>query len=273
MATKHPGQKQHIDALVLAFSHSRARALVGTDALRTVLAGQYRDLVQGDTLHLDEVWNLLEGQPGFDAAMVKPPLCRFKLWESDLEIAVALPQAMGRLSPLEVRSLADSCRVPAAELDRALGRGRYSDQALSQARAKATDAAELTKPPASTEDKPSRPWLTAAAAVVAVAGFAVAGYFVYQALSPPHWDRLDPGFAKPIPLAHAERSGFDVGGTLADDAWLRTPKADRESQLEAALETLRKQGVRNLFIVDKSGKVRASAQVYGHPPQIKVKLY
>lgn len=271
MATKHPGQKQHVDALVLAFSHSRARALVGTDALRMVVGGQYRELMRDGTLHLDEVWSLLEGQPGFDPALIKPALCRFKLWESDLEIEVALPQAMGRLSPLEIRSLAESCRVPAAELDRVLGRGRYSEEARAQ---QPPEPAELTSSSTtSVAEKPSRPWLTAVAATVAVAGFAVAGYFIYQALAPPRWNELDTGFARSIPLAHAEQSGFDVGATLADNTWLTTPRADREDQLEAALETLRNKGVRNLFIVDKGGKVRASAQLYGHPPQIKVRFY
>ena len=287
MASKPAGQKVHIDALVLAFSHSRASSLVGTDALRTVLTGQYRELVKGGTFYLDEVWGLLESQPGFDPALVKPPLCRFKLWSEDLGVEVALPAAMGRLDPLEIRSLAEQCRVPGGDLDRVLGRGRHADaeaaaQTKTKAKAKAVskptrasrpDAATAVSPGRSRGAKRSRPVLLAVAVLVAVAGFTVAGVFAFKELRSVPWQEVSTGFAGGIPLTRAERSGFDVAATLADEAWLKTPIERRRQQLEEAVEKLRRDGVRNLLIRDKKGTVRASAQSYGRPPKVKVRFY
>lgn len=288
MASKPAGQKVHIDALVLAFSHSRASSLVGTDALRTVLTGQYRELVKAGTFYLDEVWGLLESQPGFDPALVKPPLCRFKLWSDELGLEVALPAAMGRLEPLEIRSLAEQCRVPPGDLDRVLGRGRHADaEAVAQnkakaavskpARAKASAAPTRRPAPAaparSRRGKRSRPVLLAVAALVAVAGFTVAGVFAYKELRSVPWQEVSTGFSGGIPLTRAERSGFDVAATLADEAWLKTPIERRRQQLEEAVEKLRREGVRNLLVRDKKGTVRATAQSYGRPPKVKVRFY
>jgi hypothetical protein len=290
VASKPAGQKVHIDALVLAFSHSRASSLVGTDALRTVLSGQYRELVKGGTFYLDEVWGLLESQPGFDPALVKPPLCRFKLWSDELGLEVALPAAMGRLEPLEIRSLAEQCRVPGGDLDRVLGRGRHADAeagaqkkakaaASKPARAKAGAAPPRRPAPAapapgrSRGAKRSRPVLLAVAAVVAVAGFTVAGVFAYKELRSVPWQEVSTGFSGGIPLTRAERSGFDVAATLADEAWLKTPIERRRQQLEEAVEKLRREGVRNLLVRDKKGTVRATAQSYGRPPKVKVRFY
>lgn len=288
MASKPAGQKVHIDALVLAFSHSRASSLVGTDALRTVLTGQYRELVKGGTFYLDEVWGLLESQPGFDPALVKPPLCRFKLWSDELGLEVALPAAMGRLEPLEIRSLAEQCRVPPGDLDRVLGRGRHADaEAVAQNKAKAAaskparakaSAAPTRRPAPAAPARPrrgkrSRPVLLAVAALVAVAGFTVAGVFAYMELRSVPWQEVSTGFSGGIPLTRAERSGFDVAATLADEAWLKTPIERRRQQLEEAVEKLRREGVRNLLVRDKKGTVRATAQSYGRPPKVKVRFY
>jgi hypothetical protein len=115
--------------------------------------------------------------------------------------------------------------------------------------------------------------LLAVAALVAVAGFTVAGVFAYKELRSVPWQEVSTGFSGGIPLTRAERSGFDVAATLADEAWLKTPIERRRQQLEEAVEKLRREGVRNLLVRDKKGTVRATAQSYGRPPKVKVRFY
>lgn len=273
MPSNSPGQKQHVEALVLAFSNSKARSLVGTDALRTVLSGQYRELVADGKLHLEGVWSLLESQPGFDAELVKPPLCRFKLWEDDLGIDVVLPRAMTQLDHLELRSCADRCRVSDLELDRILGRGRYTDQERAARVARLTAADAQVSEPQPVEPKRSRPLLLAIAAVVALGSFAVTGFFLYQAFSRPAPDKIPVTFAPEIPLASAERAGLDVGATLSTDSWMARPEDERRASLTAAIGRLKGDSVKTLYIRDTRGKVRALVQPYDRGTKVRIQFF
>lgn len=273
MASNAPGQKEHVEALVLAFSNSRAKSLVGTDALRTVVSGQYRELLQDGKLNLEGVWGLLESQPGFDPELVKPPLARFKLWESDLGIDIVLPQAMSQLAALEVRSLADRCRVPEAELDKVLARGRYTEQERAARAARVAEADGQISEPKSDEPRQSRPVLLIVAIVVALASFGVTGFFLWKAFSRPPPDKIATTFAPKIPLAKAERSGVDVGATLKDEAWLSKPADEKRSAMTEAIETLKREGVRTFYIRDKNGKVRAMAQSYDKGSKVRIQFF
>src|SRR5262249_13273428 len=112
------GARVPLEALILAFQHSRAKQLVGTDALRTVLSASYRDMVTADRCDLTQVWTLLEGQPGFDPSAVKPALARFKSWEPRLGLEVVLPPAMAKLGEAELSELAAQVSVPTKEMAR-----------------------------------------------------------------------------------------------------------------------------------------------------------
>jgi hypothetical protein len=267
------GQKEHVEALVLAFSNSRAKSLVGTDALRTVVSGQYRELVQDGALHLEGVWGLLESQPGFDPEMVKPPLCRYKLWQDDLGIDIVLPEALSKLDPLEIRSCAERCRVPELDLDKVLGRGRYTDQERAARASRLADADSQVSEPVVEAPKQSRPILLVAAFLVALASFGVTGFFLWQAFTRPPADKIAVTFAPGIPLAKAERRGIDVGATLSDDGWLGKADVERRSALTTAIETLRRDGVRTLYIRDKKGKVRALAQSYDKGTKVRIQFF
>lgn len=268
-----PGQKEHVEALVLAFSHSKASRLVGTDALRTVISGQYRELCSNGTMYLENVWSLLESQPGFEADLVKPPLCRFKLWEQDLGIEVALPEAMAALGGIEIRAQAERCRVPDAELDKILGRGRYTQVKRAERAARRAEVEKTVEEPKTPEPKASRPLVLWTAIAVALVSFAVTGFFVYQAFSRTAPDPISVSFAPDIPLARAERAGIDVGATLANDSWLAQSAEDRRGHLMSAMTNLRADGVKTLYIRDKQGKVRALAQSYDKGNKIKIQFF
>lgn len=268
-----PGQKEHVEALVLAFSHSRASRLVGTDALRTVISGQYRELVSGGVLHLEGVWSLLESQPGFEADLVKPPLCRYKLWESDLGIQVQLPAALADLDSLAVRACADKCRVSEAELDKILGRGRYTPAQRAERAARLADTDAKISEPTSKEPRVSRPIVLWVAIVVAVASFAVTGFFLYQAFTQTPPDAIAVSFAPDIPLAKAERAGLDVGAILANESWLEQPQEQRRGHLMSAMTNLQRDGVKTLYIRDKKGKVRALAQSYDKGSKVRIQFF
>lgn len=255
---------------MLAFSHSRASRLVGTDALRTVISGQYRELVQGRVFNLEGVWSLLESQPGFEPEMVKPPLCRFKMWEADLAIDVTLPAALGELDLLQIRAFSDQCRVPDNELDKVLGRGRYTAESRAQ-RAAHLDAAIVS--PKSPANKQARPILLIAAAAVALASFAATGYFVYRAFTQAAPDAIAVTFAPDIPLSRAERAGLDVGATLKSDGWLELPSDTRRAHLQSAMTNLERDGVKTLFVRDQKGKVRALVQSYDKGTKVRIQFF
>lgn len=114
------GKREIVDALVLAFSHSGLSDVVGSDALRMVLDGQYVDLMEGRTFRIDKLWSLLEEQPGFSADLALPPLCRFMSWQSILELQPKLPPALETLSLQEREDSAANCPVTEEQLESAM---------------------------------------------------------------------------------------------------------------------------------------------------------
>src|SRR5262245_28669266 len=104
-----------LEALILAFTHSRAKTLVGTDALRSVLSGRYRELHRDGVFDLEPVWALCAEQPGFQPDAVRPALCRFKTWEQTLGLSVQLPRAMEDMTERQIAELAIQVQVPMRE--------------------------------------------------------------------------------------------------------------------------------------------------------------
>jgi hypothetical protein len=145
-----------LEALILAFAHSRAKALVGTDALRSVLSGQYRELHKGNRFDLEPVWDLLAEQPGFDPAEVGPPLCRFKSWEGQLGLAIGMPAAMATLDDSDRAELASQVTVPAAQLAEVL-RGELVASEVPEAAAPDPAPESRPSPPRSAASRPERP--------------------------------------------------------------------------------------------------------------------
>lgn len=110
------GKNTIVELLVLLFSHSAVKTIVGTDALRSVLGIRYQDMRRGNTLELEPLWEILCDQPGFDEAAGAPPLCKFKHLEDKLAIDVVLPVALADMSARDVERLAASLPVPSRDL-------------------------------------------------------------------------------------------------------------------------------------------------------------
>jgi hypothetical protein len=289
MGRAGPPGRVPLEALILAFAHSRAKSLVGTDALRSVLSGQYRQLQRDGNFDLEPVWELLAQQPGFDPDQVRPALCRFKTWEGHLGVSILMPAAMTGLDEGERMTLAAMVFVPAQELSRVL----QGKQVPSEVPGPSASAPEPeARPPAPRSDKVApavtvavaarepllrrltrgqRRFLEIAAIILAVIGFAVAGVQLQRGCSTPAWDQIGTRFAGEIPLRAAERQGPEVSGSLQDSRWLGLAAPVRTAHLKRALEALPRD-VQVFFVRDGDGQVRAIARWFGQPRQISITL-
>jgi len=251
-----PSKPVIIDALVLVFSRSKIKDIVGTDALRSVLDIQYKDLISGNTFDLQGVWDLLAEQPGFDAEFAKPPVARFKQLEGPLGIRIVLPASMKDIGPVEIASTAAECKVPEPELAKIIARHDPRKKAERAAR-----RTESQAPPASPPvDLPARRrtliLIAACGAALAASGFV--GLQVYQALAPSaSYDKMAMTGLDGIPVKKAERQGRQAVVQLSDDSWLS--KRD-SAALEKALTALDAKGIEVLVVRDTKGAVKASAQ-------------
>jgi hypothetical protein len=291
-----PRRRAIVDALVLAFSHSRLNKVVGTDAFRSVLDAEYRTLTRDGVFDLGPVWDLLEGQPGFDAEQAGPPMCRFKSWESLLGIPVTLPAQLKDLPPNKQTELAEQCGVPTQALKLALrgddakesldtsGERSGASKSMPAARAARTTKAmepvaasrgsKTTGMPAvaATPNARRRRIILAAAATVAVLGFGFGGFTLYQSCRGPEWQAFSAReiSAAGVPASKAQRIGKQVAISLSDESWLGAPEDGRRTQLTEALRKLQRQGVAVLIVRDRSNAVRATAQFIGESSDVKV---
>lgn len=275
-----------LEALILAFSHSRAKELVGTDALRSVLSGQYREIQRDGGFDLEPVWQLLCNQPGFDPEDVCPPLCRFKAWEKELRLEVRLPAAMAGLSDAARAELAAQVQVPAILRTRVLKGARVPSDDPDVAAADAiAQSEERTRPgvarvPYSVPptirtrrlrrlSRAQRRALEIAAAVLALFGFGLAGIQLKHGCRTEEWESTPIRFAGDIPLDGAKRQGPEVSGALRDSRWLALPASVRTAHMKAALEGLPRD-VQVFFVRDGQGQIRAVARWFGQTRQIAV---
>ena len=286
-----------LEALILAFSHSRAKTLVGTDALRSVLSGQYREIHHDGEFDLEPVWQLLAQQPGFDPAHVRPALCRFKGWEKELGVAVSMPADMSAMGEFERAELAAQVQVPAHERTRVLRGAKVLSADPEAAAADMADKAGQTRPAAARsaarEERPDiahsvpqtgqtqrlrrltpgqRRALEAVALIIALTGFSAAGIQIQRGCQSQQWETLSVRFAGDIPISGASRQGPEVSGALHDERWLALPAPVRTTHMKRALEGLSRD-VQVFFVRDRAGRVRATARWSGgQPRQIAVTL-
>jgi len=295
MGNAGPSGRVPLEALILSFAHSRAKALVGTDALRSVLSGQYRELLHEGTFDLEPVWQLLAQQPGFAAEHVRPALCRFKTWEAHLGVTVRMPESMTGLNEFEIKDLAAHVHVPvherrrvfggalvppddpeAAAVDRSEGTIRPPSRAPSRAPSRPSDVPEPV--PQTTRTRRlrrltprQRRTLEITAMVLGLAGFSLAGLQLQHSCSTTSWEEMSTRFAGDIPIGAAERQGPEVSGDLRDQGWVKLPPAVRTAQMKAALEAL-PLDVQAFFVRDRDRQVRAVARWFGQPRQVQVTL-
>jgi hypothetical protein len=258
-----------MNAIVLVFSNSKLKDLVGTDALRSVLSGQYRDLVKDGTLHLQVIWDLLEDQPGFEQEDAEPAFCVLKEWEDDLKLSVEMPRAIADFGSSQVVASASHCPIPQRLKDRAI----RPDEA--EAKAKAT-LAEFDSGNIPSKDQVStrRPALEALLALIALAGLGFGGYTLMDYFKGPNIKTVSAGsITTEIPIASAKRLGGDLSLVVTDAKWFGLSVADRKNMLKATLRNARPLDIDAVLVMDASNKLRASAQWMGEPPKIVVRLH
>jgi hypothetical protein len=271
-------RKTVLEAIILAFSHSRAKHMVGTDALRTVLEMESREIVRDGVVNLQPLWNLLESQPSFEAETCHAPIARIKQWEKQLGLDVVIPEQMSEIGPGEILELAEKCTVPVDELKAVLGGETVINEKVKQAeRAKRATLDALAymddESPGPTATKlPSglKKNLALGGAAVGVLGIIFAGWTLFSGLRGPVLDDVAVDFSIDIPLSKAQRNGAQVGGTLADPAWLALPAETQRKHLSEALDSLESQNVNTIFVRDERGNILASANRMGNRTNIEL---
>ena len=258
-----PNRESIIAALVLAFSHSKLKDVVGSDALRSVLTGRYRDMVAGKQLDLQVVWELIHDQPGYDEEHARPAFCAVKTWEKSLGLTVVLPASMAELSATEIMAFGSHCAVPKEERQRVLQASNPSD----------AERRASTGPGKRSGGATRKPLAEAALALTAAAALGFAIYSVVGHLSGPGYQGVDTDeIGAILPVKSAKKLGGDLNVLLDDDAWLQKEPSAMTADLEQALTALKDNKVEVLIVQDTSGTMRASAQWVGSPARIEVRL-
>lgn len=274
MASQTPKRDTIIGAIVLAFSHSKLKDVVGTDALRSVLSGQYRDLVAGGRLHLQPVWDLLADQPGFDPTEAQPPIAAIRSWQSDLGLEVELPASMSELSPSELMALASHCPVPKSAR-KSLFLGAEAAVA-SPARKTSEPAASGAFTPKVTKGKAKvsrrRPGLELGLAVLALLGLSFGGLSLYRYFVGGEFAAVRVTIKGNLPVQESKRLGSELSVTLSDSSWFERAEEVRRADLEAALKGLDNDGISSLVVRDDRQAVRASAQWFGSPRELVIRF-
>jgi hypothetical protein len=124
--------------------------------------------------------------------------------------------------------------------------------------------------------KPLKPSTKRSIAIGAVVVMLACLWFV---LRPALFERKDFKSISPadvtteMPVAKAQVFGREIHLQLADSGWMKLPEQARTAQLKQALEYVREQGIRSIVVKDKTGKVRATAQWFGNPPEARIRFH
>jgi hypothetical protein len=272
-----PSRRIVVDAIVLAFSASKLRDVVGTDALRTVLDVEFKDMVESGSLDLQILWELLEEQPGFDAALAAPPICVIKGWEDKLRIPVDMPDALAGLSERDRALQATECPVPPGAARKVFETAQQRAARISAAEQRMSG--DMTVPRPSLQTRATKLGWRERRVTAVIAGVVLLGAASYLGLAVSRmggkdWQSVKAGeFAGEMPIANAKQFGAQMGATLTDGGWLTRPEADRRAHMETAMKNLSARNVRVLFVRDASGVVRASTQWHGTPPILVTRFY
>ena len=253
-----PNRENITNTVVVIFAHSKLKDLVGTDAMTTVLVGQYRDLVYQDTMHLQLIWDLLEEQPGFVAEDASAPFCALKMLEEKLQLEVEMPGALADYDSTRIMATASHCVVPKGLIDRTLFPPTANGKAAARAAAEARYQRATSGPAQASTRKPVA---EVALAVVALIGLAYGGYTVFSFYQGPQFEAISPSdLITKIPIDSARVLGSDLETVCTDESWYQRPEAERISMMTNTLEALKSNEVEVLIVRDAGGALRASAQ-------------
>ncbi len=264
-----PNRESVLESIALVFSQSKLKELVGKDALKSVLSGQYRDLVRDNVLQLQVVWDLLADQPDFDADSAVAPFSLLKTWEDDLNLKVEVPKKLAGLSATELLAEASHCPVSRSAKSRALNpagaraKARETMSALDGTGAAPRDAEESTRKPA----------LEAALGLVALLGLAYGGYTLYGSMAGPQFKDVAVSDVRgALPISKAQQLGEELNLTITESSWYEQPLDARKASLEKTLDAMGAKDIKSIIIMDGAGTIRASAQWFGSPPTINVRF-
>jgi hypothetical protein len=250
-----------IDVIVLVFSKSELKSLVGTDALRTVLEGETRALFpESDTIDLQPVWELLESQPGFVPEKAVAPFCRLKTWELRLKKKVVMP---GPLASLDQKS----CEVKAMNVN---AFDSDLDKLLAPPAPKAAPVARVIESGSAKESAAVTASSRRAklAAVAAFLGLAAAGVSIYLTLGRSSGTTVQipaKELSEDVPLAHVRKNGDVMIATVTDVGWLAKTEFERRKHLEAVAAKMRTHQVRTLLLVNPRNAIVATVALRGAP--------
>lgn len=251
-----PSVSALVDVVVLAFSRSQLKELVGTDALRMVLSGKRNELVpDGDRLVMEPVWELLESQPGFEPKRAWPPFCRLKQLESRLGVIVELPAALDELDQRTRDEQALYCHVPDDELTKILEPQRVVAKVAAPIAVVEVGTAPI--------HRASNAKLIASIvfALLAIGGV-ITSYMLTMAKPSSTTKSLAPAdLTTEIPISNVRQSGAIIAITVSDPQWVSKPEAERRRQLEAAAVKAQRFAVKTLIILDGAGNTIANVGV------------
>ncbi len=251
-----PNRDSVLGAIVLAFAHSRLKDVVGDEALRSVLSGQYRDLVCKGTLHLQVLWDLLEDQPGFSEEAARPPFSVLQTWEDKLGLVVEPPNPFAECTPAEFVAQASYCPVPKEKQAQVFGR---SNNKATLAPLTVHARSRNTQPVSAPSTR--KPALEAMLGVIAVAGLAYGATALYGFLSSPGFEQVATvDIPSDMPIAKAKQLGTEINLLIEDEKWYQHSPQERQEDLKAALIQLQTKNIDSLIVQDRDGVVRASAQ-------------
>jgi len=271
MTTARATKNTIVELIVLTLAQSTMKDM-GLTAMRGVLQSDPRLAVLDGSVDLECVWELLEGQPGFEPAATLAPFCFLKTLEPRLQISIKLPTKLGELSETDIVKNATACRPRREDIDRVI-------EGDKEGPTKRIKPASLKAPPirgSMTEELTTRKKILAGvSAAVVLASLVIVGHSIFGELGgEPKFTKIEPAaFTSEIPLRSAEKWGGEVHASLADPAWLKQPEDKRRKQLESAMQRLADQQLNVLIIEDDTKRPRATAQLFGKPPKVFVRFY
>lgn len=240
-----------VDTIVLAISNSQLRETADESGLRALAGERYDAMTSGGSLDLQVLWDALQDKPGFNWDAGVAPMCAIKQREDRLGINVVMPAHLDIMAAEEIARRAAECTIPSAEPAKAATSGDFvvSDNAPAASGWRAML---------------ERKEVVIGVLALAVVALGFIGYTVFGYFSSGSWDSFRAGDIEGgIPIASTEKLGRQVGMQLSDDAWLGAPEAQRRGQLEAALRSLEAHDIEVVFVKDRGGRPRASAQWVG----------
>lgn len=267
---------------MLAFQGSKLADAIERDPFKTTVEMDYSDLISDGALDLQALWDMLEQQQGFDPKLAEPMMCALKTWEPRFGHEVRLPEHLAGIEARDLALKAATLSVPAGKLQHLFAAAPDQLHTPSTKRAAAATARSRSDSlgmsavtPTGRAVKTKLTWrerreVGIIAVVLTLAALGFVGYQMTLAGKDGGWERFDVAQHTDIKLEGVERLGKQVSATLVDEAWMSTPAAKRIEQMESALRSMYTDEIEVFYVKDGKGRVRAIAQWWGNPPQIRV---